>query len=93
MYLQSRRRELSDSTIAAHRRRLQLFVDLCEEQDIKILPESVDPIAADRTATVDGLRSLLGTPPEPITHRLASCVRTQIRIADENPSGTDVSDS
>ena len=60
------------------------------------VPESVDPIAAERAAAVDGLRALLGTSPEPIARRLAGSVHTPIRnadrIADENPSGADGSD-
>jgi len=39
MYLQSNSSELADSTLAAHRRRLQLFVDWCDDQDIETLDE------------------------------------------------------
>lgn len=60
------------------------------------VPESVDPITAERTAAVDGLRALLDTAPKPIARLLASYVRAPLRnadrTADENPSGADGSD-
>lgn len=55
------------------------------------VPESVDPIAAERAAAVDGLRSLLDTAPRPLARRLAAAVRNPIRAADRmatrTPSG------
>jgi len=40
MYLQSRQSELADSSLASHRRRLQLFVEWCDvETDIETLDE------------------------------------------------------
>lgn len=60
------------------------------------VPESVDPIAAERAAAVDGLRALLETAPEPIARRLAGYVHTPIRnadrTADENPGGAEGAD-
>lgn len=46
------------------------------------VPESVDPIAAERTAAVDGLRALLDTSPGLLARRLAGSVRNPIRNAD-----------
>ncbi len=39
MYLQSRQSELANSSLAAHRRRLSLFVDWCDEAGINTLDE------------------------------------------------------
>lgn len=39
MYLQSRQSELADSTLDAHRRRLTLFVDWCDDEGIDTLNE------------------------------------------------------
>lgn len=47
------------------------------------VPETVDPIAAERAAAVDGLRTLLDTAPELLARRLAHYVRNPIRNADE----------
>ena len=60
------------------------------------MPESVDPVAAERAAAVNGLRTLLDTPPEPIANRLAGYARTPLRnadrTADESPGDADGSD-
>lgn len=48
------------------------------------VPESVDPITAERSAAVEGLRTLLDTSPEPLARRLAVYVRTPVRNADEH---------
>lgn len=60
------------------------------------VPESVDLIAAERAAAVDGLRALLDTPPGPIANRLAGYARTPLRnadrTADESPGDADGSD-
>ncbi len=47
------------------------------------VPESVDPIAAERTAAVDGLRALLDSSPVLLARRLAQTVHGRIRNADE----------
>ncbi|MFT4931233.1 MAG: hypothetical protein ACI91T_001108 [Natronomonas sp.] len=47
------------------------------------VPESVAPIAAERTAAVEGLRALLDTSPAPLAHSLARYVRIPLRNADE----------
>ncbi|WP_058365564.1 hypothetical protein [Haloparvum sedimenti] len=47
------------------------------------VPASVDPIAAERAAAVDGLRGLLDTRPALLARRLAHHVRNPIRNADE----------
>ena len=47
-------------------------------------PASVDPIAAERAAAVDGLEALLDTAPALLARRLARAVRSPIRMADEN---------
>ncbi|QLC34922.1 hypothetical protein EFA46_011720 (plasmid) [Halarchaeum sp. CBA1220] len=46
------------------------------------LPESVDPISAERTAAVEGLRALLDTAPTRLARRLAAYVRSSLRSAD-----------
>lgn len=46
------------------------------------VPESVDPIAAERVAAIDGLRALLDTAPERLARRLVAYVRSPIRNAD-----------
>jgi hypothetical protein len=48
------------------------------------VPESVDPIAAERAAAVEGLRGLLDTSPAPLARTLASYVHNPIRNADRN---------
>ncbi|WP_226023674.1 hypothetical protein [Halomicrobium salinisoli] len=57
------------------------------------VPESVDPVAAERTAAVEGLRALLDTAPELLARRLAGYVhnllRNADRAADERPGATD----
>ncbi|MFC5369102.1 hypothetical protein [Salinirubrum litoreum] len=45
-------------------------------------PESVDPIAAERTAAVEQLQTLLDTEPAPLASRLASRVATELGNAD-----------
>lgn len=47
------------------------------------VPESVAPIAAERTAAVEGLRALLDTSPASLARRLARYVRIRLRNADE----------
>lgn len=47
-------------------------------------PASIDPIAAERAAAVDGLRALLDSSPVLLARRLARAVRSPIRMADEN---------
>lgn len=60
------------------------------------VPESVEPIAAERDAAVNGLRTLLDTAPKPLARRLATSVHDPIRdadrIAEENrgPAGPDL---
>ncbi|MFW5939509.1 MAG: hypothetical protein ACOCSD_01305 [Halolamina sp.] len=46
------------------------------------VPQSVEPIAAERSAAVDGFRTLLATAPELLAHRLAHVVYYGIRNAD-----------
>ncbi|MFC6737364.1 hypothetical protein ACFQEQ_14080, partial [Halolamina salina] len=46
-------------------------------------PESIDPIAAERTAAVDGLRTLLDSSPALLARRLAQIVHSRIQNADE----------
>jgi len=57
------------------------------------VPESIDTIAAERAAAVDGLRVLLDTSPELLVRRLAVYVHDPIRnadrTADERPSSVD----
>jgi hypothetical protein len=48
------------------------------------IPESIDPIAAERAAAVDGLESLLDTAPALLARRLAGHVRIPVRMADRN---------
>jgi hypothetical protein len=47
------------------------------------VPESVEPIAAERTAAVEGLQTLLDSSPPPLARWLASQVASQIRRADD----------
>jgi hypothetical protein len=67
-------------TLAADR----AFVDATDavETGAYGIPESVEPIAAARTAAVEGLQTLLDTAPAPLARRLAAQVATQIRAAD-----------
>jgi hypothetical protein len=48
------------------------------------VPESVDPIAAERDAAVGGLRTLLDTSPAPLARTLAAHVQYPIRNADRD---------
>lgn len=48
------------------------------------VPESVDPIEAERTAAVEGLRTLLDTAPALLVRRLAVYARNPIRNADRD---------
>lgn len=45
-------------------------------------PESIEPIAAERTAAVENLQALLETAPAPLASRLASQAATELRNAD-----------
>lgn len=54
--------------------------------------ESVDPIAAERAAAVDGFETLLDTEPPLLARRLANRVRVPIRLADENARRSGVTD-
>lgn len=47
------------------------------------VPESVEPIAAERTAAVANLRTLLDSSPALLARRLANRIRARIRNADE----------
>ncbi|WP_435115702.1 hypothetical protein [Halolamina sp. C58] len=47
-------------------------------------PASIEPIAAERAAAVEGLRALLDTTPALLARRLARAVRSPVRLADEN---------
>jgi hypothetical protein len=54
------------------------------------VPGSVAPIAEERTAAMEGLRSLLDASPAPLARRLAPYVRIPIRNADEHVREGDV---
>lgn len=55
-----------------------------------VVPESVDPIAAERAAAVEGLRTLLDAAPALLARLLALLVENPIRAADERIRENDV---